>query len=286
MQNEEKVITLKWNNSSFSAEQSIMFHFWQCGKVALHSHDYFELFLITEGPVLHEWNGTEKLLEKGTLCLIKPCDAHAFTPCANTPTVHFNLKLKKELMESLCETVSPTLYNSVLEADRLIKYKLKPHEYEYFKKAVENANYSPAHKTNKSAIPLMKTLAVNFLFYVHQSLKTKKKNHPKWFEDFLETLQTPENLSKPLSELYGLSGYSQTRLNSYFHQYTGTTLVAYLTQKKVNYACNLLRSTNYTILQISLTAGFRNLSRFNAVFKKTTGETPTNYRKQFIRPTP
>lgn len=281
MESTEQMRTLKWNNSSYSANQSIMFHFWRCGTVGLHSHEYFELFLITEGKVLHEWNGTEKVLEEGTLCLIKPSDAHQFSPYDNTATVHFNLKLKCELMEQLCEAVSPTLYDGILNTDKLIKYKLKAHEYAYFQRIVENANYSPAHKTDKSATPLMKTVALNFLYYVHQSLKNKKRNHPKWFENFLEALQTPENLCKPLSALYGLSGYSQTRLNHFFREYTGTTLVSYLTQKKVNYACNLLRSTNYTVLQISLTAGFRNLSHFNAVFKKTTGETPTNYRKQF-----
>lgn len=283
MRNEQNAIKLKWNASN---DQSIMFHFWQSGKVGLHSHEYYELFLITEGKVLHEWNGTEKVLEEGTLCLIKPTDFHRFTPIENTRTVHFNMKLTTELTESLCAAISSTLYDRILRTDKLIKYRLKKHEYEYFTQTVKLANCESAHKTDKTTSPLMKTLAVNFLFYIQRQLKKTQGNYPKWFESFLETINSPENLCKPLGELYGISGYSQTRLNAYFHEYVGTTLISYLTQKKINYACNLLRSTNYTVLQIALTAGFHNLSRFNAVFKQTTGETPTAYRKRFIRLTP
>ena len=274
-------IIFKSNKTDFTNDINLLFHFWRKGKVDLHAHEYFELFLITEGRVLHEWNGTKKLLEEGTLCLIKPYDAHRFIPYEGEPTVHFNLKFTSELAESLCACISPTLYEKITASNKLLRYKLKKHEYDYFTQTIKLANFDPAHKTDKTSLPLMKTVAINFLFYIHNSLKKKKQNYPKWFANFLETLNSPENLSKPLSELYGLSGYSQTRLNAYFHQYMGTTLVAYLTQKKVNYACNLLRTTNYTVLQIAMTAGFHNLSRFNAVFKQTTGETPTSYRQHF-----
>ena len=50
---------------------------------------------------------------------------------------------------------------------------------------------------------------------------------------------------------------------------------------KINYACSLLRSTNFTVLEIAMMASFNNLSNFNMTFKKITGKTPSEYKKQY-----
>ena len=123
-------------------------------------------------------------------------------------------------------------------------------------------------------------ILTNFLLSLHHSLKVVS-TYPKWFRSFLDELNSPQTFALPLSELYALSGYYQTRLNTYFKQFTGTTLVAYMTKLKISYACNLLQTTSYTVLQISLMASFNTLCHFNYVFKKTVGLTPTQYRQKF-----
>ena len=71
-------------------------------------------------------------------------------------------------------------------------------------------------------------------------------------------------------------------LNAYFHQYMGCTLVAYLTKFRLNYACNLLKYSNYSVLQIAEMSSYNNLSHFNHTFKKYVGCSPKDYRLQFL----
>lgn len=280
------IIEFKLNNNSFPNGQQLAFHFWQRGKVDLHSHEYFEMFLITEGKVIHHFNDTSAVLEKGRLCVMKPHDVHAFEQIEGVSTVHFNLKITPSLFEVLCSAVSPSLYTDIMQSDKLIKHTLKAHEYDYIIRILQDVNCGYPSKADKEAAPIMRTVVVNFLMYINAGLRSEKKDRPKWLSNYLEMLNSPDSFCKPLSQLYALSGYSQTRLNAYVHKYTGMTLVSYITKRKINYACNLLKTTNYSVIKISLMAGFNNLSNFNSVFKKMTGKTPTEYRADFNTITP
>ena len=44
----------------------------------LHTHTFYEYFLVTGGSALHMVNGTSQALSKGSLVLIRPEDAHYY----------------------------------------------------------------------------------------------------------------------------------------------------------------------------------------------------------------
>ena len=83
-----------------------------------------------------------------------------------------------------------------------------------------------------------------------------------------------------LKDIYPLAPYSQSMLNTYFNKYVGTTLIAYITKLKINYACTLLRYTDSSPLDISCRLAYDSLSHFNRIFKKITGMSPIQYRKE------
>lgn len=49
---------------------------------------------------------------------------------------------------------------------------------------------------------------------------------------------------------------------------------------KINNACDMLKNTDTSILEISNTLGYASLSHFNRVFKEYIGITPASYRKE------
>lgn len=55
-------------------------------------------------------------------------------------------------------------------------------------------------------------------------------------------------------------------------------LSQFVNEFRVQDACQLLRSTDKTILEISLTAGFATRSNFNREFTRITGQTPSGWR--------
>lgn len=69
-------------------------------------------------------------------------------------------------------------------------------------------------------------------------------------------------------------------LSSLFKQRTGTSLVEYWTDLRVNDAKKRLVSSNEKVTVIAESTGFGNIRHFNRVFKSVTGLAPNDYREQ------
>lgn len=52
---------------------------------------------------------------------------------------------------------------------------------------------------------------------------------------------------------------------------------------RIGYACKLLVENTMDVIQISIECGFNTIAHFNRIFKRNTGLTPTEYRKQFLK---
>ena len=85
-----------------------------------------------------------------------------------------------------------------------------------------------------------------------------------------------------LSEYVNLNPSYLSRL---FKKETGTTVSAYIHNKKIETAQNMLVYSDYTLSQISSILAFPSQSYFTEIFHKRTGMTPTKYRALYFRST-
>jgi AraC-like DNA-binding protein len=63
-----------------------------------------------------------------------------------------------------------------------------------------------------------------------------------------------------------------------FKKATGLTFTDYLGRIRVEKAKNLLLNPHLRVSEIAYTVGFQSLTHFNRVFRKLTGESPTDFR--------
>lgn len=75
-------------------------------------------------------------------------------------------------------------------------------------------------------------------------------------------------------------GVTSRRLNDIFKNQYGTTPKKYMDTIKINKAKAMLKNTDEKIIDIAYCLGFSNQSSFNRFFKKFTGKTPSEYRKE------
>ena len=92
-----------------------------------------------------------------------------------------------------------------------------------------------------------------------------------------------DNLQRQITvnELAEREGLSPGYFSKLFIKEVGTNVNQFINDAKIRAAENMLRYSDFPILDISISLGFSSQSAFSSVFKKITGMTPKIYRDKF-----
>jgi AraC-like DNA-binding protein len=72
----------------------------------------------------------------------------------------------------------------------------------------------------------------------------------------------------------------RSKCHELFKKHTGQTPNTYLNRCRIANSCEMLRDSDRTICEIALSCGFQSASYFSHVFRKETGLSPQDYRRQ------
>ncbi len=242
-----------------------------------HEHSHWELLVIMTGEICHNINGVERVLKRGDACLIRPTDAHSLT---------FKGRQKKGDFQQVNFTFSDSFarkllniydsYEKVLTSPETFIFSLEDSELSMiYDKALLAQNLQKDEYEMSTKIIISRAIAS----YFEQRILFDTA-YPDWLNEFIKYINNPIAFDKSTQELATHTPYSYSRLSTLFKQYVGTTIVDYMNSKKMVYAKRLLKTTNYTTLQISEQIGYSSLSSFNHLFKDTFAMTPSEYRKR------
>ena len=76
---------------------------------------------------------------------------------------------------------------------------------------------------------------------------------------------------------------SATHLTRLFKKKYDMGVVDFITEKKMSLAEELMKREDLTVSYIASKLGYSNYSYFTKVFKKYTGKTPTEYKKELAK---
>lgn len=96
-----------------------------------------------------------------------------------------------------------------------------------------------------------------------------------------------ERFSDPnltLDEVAAAAGLSRAHFSSVFHKQTGVTFVRYVQTRRMEESKRLLSQPDRSITDICYACGFNSLTHFNRVFRRGTGGSPSDYRKNPSQP--
>ena len=83
-----------------------------------------------------------------------------------------------------------------------------------------------------------------------------------------------------LDEIAAEIGMNRSAFCSYFKRCKGMTFSQFVTQYRLNTACELLKHSQKQVSEICFAVGFNDVPHFNRVFKESQGITPKEYRKR------
>jgi AraC-like DNA-binding protein len=84
-----------------------------------------------------------------------------------------------------------------------------------------------------------------------------------------------------LDTMAAVAGLSKFHFQRLFKATYGRTPAAYLSERRVERAQDLLRATNLTVTEVCHAVGFSSLGSFSSRFRALVGETPSEFQRRY-----
>lgn len=271
----ELCLLVDYKNNKYLCKNGVSFHWWTSEPTSLHSHNFYEFFIVTSGSATHEINGNQYTIKKGTMHIIRPEDHHKIKPLTDD-CIHMNISVTPEKLRDICTALSIDINELILCKPRI---RLGAEEFEFFKKRAERISFLQYSDDEKFHIIICEIIS-QAVSIVYKNSVYSALEYPEWFADVLDKIHSPAYCACSAEDVYRLASFSPPVLIEYFKQYTGKTVTEYIRTVKMNRACEFLKTSDISILELSNMLGYASLSHFNRIFKNHTGVTPSVYRKE------
>ena len=138
---------------------------------------------------------------------------------------------------------------------------------------------------NELKIPFKPLNCIDYISYILNDLISTKLNNYQKFNIYIrKTIDYVDlNYSNDLKieDICSHLNLNKSYFCVLFKNETGYTFTKFLNRFRIEKSKQLLKDRNLSILDISLKVGFNNQNYFNTIFKKLTGKTPLQYRKNY-----
>lgn len=244
----------------------------------LHHHEFFEFSYVIHGKVKHRTLDNDVYLTNNTLVIVRPTDVHAFDEEGDSRNCHRDILVTPSFFKSVCDFISPTIYAKILAAPSVILCNLQQSAFDLLEDRL--TYYSSAEKHNPE---LAKSIAFSALAIIINTFLTNESSEQITDSDIylqiLQTMSLPHVLQNGIPALLETLNYSHGHLCRIVKTCSGKTLLSVLTEKRMEFAANLLKSTDDKLTEVAAAVGYDSLSHFISVFKKEIGVSPIRYKK-------
>lgn len=248
-----------------------------------HVHkDFCEILFVYGGEVTNYVNDSQQLMKEGDCCIVRKSDCHkiSFDGDATRGFGAINFLVRDSYFEQLKYIFGKNEATLFDNADEMMTFHLD----EVDRMSVYNQTLlmqTPDNEYNCKNEFACKRIIIGLLAeYVGQRLDLhSEQNVPAWLKKMLSEMQNRENIDKSPVFFVERAPYSYSYVAKEFKKHMGCSIINYLTSVKLNYAKELLQSTDMTTMEISSRLGIDSLSHFNHSFKKHFGQTPSEVRK-------
>jgi AraC family cel operon transcriptional repressor len=246
----------------------------------IHTHDFYEFFVLVEGAAYHCVNGSKELLGEGALVFMRPRDIHYYEPLPGIDCRLINLSFYEHtLMELFAYLGAGFPKESFLGSPDPVTVQLSRQEKLLLQERLNRLIRIPQQEKLRFRTELRSVLAEVYSRYLMHSVVPERSEKPLWLANLCLEMKKPERFLEGVPAMIRLSGKSHAHLCRVFKQWEKETPLQYLNRVKLQYAENLLLRSDRGILDIALEAGFGNLGHFYKSFKSLFGTTPQNHRK-------
>lgn len=244
------------------------------GSSITHGHQHFMLTMITRGRGVQSLNGKDIPFEENHLFLLSPADFHHNTVAGGETFDYYRLCFSYELLEARLSGLIPLdslpLHLALDGNSASIALQLLAQLTE----ESENGQNRTGHKE------YLQTLVEQLIILVLRESPASAFSQPgNPINRALGYLHAHFHDSISVGDAAAVAGYTPNYFNSCFREQVGMPFGEYLRKMRLNYAENLLRSSEISVSEIAFEAGFGSLSHFSRTFRKKHDCSPQEYRR-------
>ncbi len=245
--------------------------------VGLHFHDFFEIEFFLSGSASLVLNNRQYKLSRGCMHLLTPADFHLYHLEKGMECQYVNLRfddslLSAELLQILyaCPTallarMEGAAFDQVYREIQLLMEENRRRETGY--RIIIRGGLE------RICLLLLRSTAQQ------QDLLLEKTNalDPK-IQAAVSFIQKNFRRKIAIGEVAAIVNLSANYFSNYFSSVMGTSFSNYVKDLRLQYAMNLLQTSDLNINEISYESGFKTLSNFTSAFKARYGHSPKHYQ--------
>lgn len=256
---------------------------------SIHKHANCELLFILSGSADNIVDKMKTSAVAGDIFFVNDRVNHTLTNTSKS-YCHRDVYVSSKKIYEICNTFFDLdFYNYLMSTDEIIQIITSPELFfsytERLQKIQAVADLSKSQKDFGKKAILVIIISLLGVLYERMQEKTVEKAQ-SWIQDFLVKIQSPDIFTLPIDEIIKLSNYSHSYFSHHFKKTFQITFKTYINKLKLRYAKSLLSDPKIPIADVAYICGYSNQSHFTQLFKESTGETPTQYRKKILDSSP
>lgn len=250
----------------------------QCGwEVCPNTHtfgpaarDHYLIHYVVDGKGTYKNSSGEYSVSKGQGFLISPGETTTYKADSVTPWEYYWVGFKGVDTGHLLALCSLSEKTPVFECDQTDEIS------ELFAKMFSCYNQSRSREYSM----------LGYLYLILSTLMSQAKqqsftssNVKIYLNKAIEYINNNYSYDINVAKLASHIGIDRTYLYRIFIDSISVSPEQYLLKVRMTKAANLLKTTDYSVLQVALSTGYKDISHFSTIFKKFFGATPSAYRK-------
>ena len=254
--------------------------------VTTHWHEEAELTLITSGDCLYQINLVDHEVKEGDILFISPLLLHSISLNTSkeffSETYVFHMNYLGGNSTDICSTRYLTpMMNQEISMPCLItpEHPIYPSLRKIFNQIT--SLYDEAVVGYELAL---KSLFLQALFlllqYSEKNISPDTRTYSDRLKNVLDYIEIHYAEPISISELAKLCYFSDYHFMRFFKKHMNMTCVEYINNMRLEKSVELFEQGNSSILDVSLSVGFHNLSYFHRAFKKKYHMTPLSFIKE------
>lgn len=254
--------------------------------VTTHWHEEAELTLITSGNCLYQINLDDYEVKEGDILFIPPLLLHSISLGTSDEIISETYVFHMNFLGGNSTDICSTRYlTPMMNQEFSMPYLITPEHPVYLslRKIFNQINslYDEAVIGYEIALKSLFLQAVFLLLqYSEKNISSDTKASSDKLKSVLDYIEFHYAESISISELAQLCYFSDYHFMRFFKKHMNMTCMEYINNLRLEKAVELFEQGNTSILDVSLSVGFHNLSYFHRAFKKKYHMTPLSFIKE------